>query len=133
MNVVILGCGRVGSYLAKTLVAEGHRVTVIDKNPDAFRRLGPDFAGTTVLGVGIDEDVLRRSGIESADAFVAVTDGDNTNVMAAQVAHEVFRVKRVICRIYDPIREETYRTLGLCTVSPTVLGAAKIHEALMEE
>lgn len=130
MKAIILGCGRVGSYLARMLVAEGHQVTVIDMKPESFRRLGADFAGETVLGTGIDEDVLRRAGIESADAFIAVTNGDNTNVMAAQVAKEIFGVPRVICRVYDPIRQETYQTFGLTTVSPTVLGANAIKALL---
>jgi len=130
MNVVILGCGRVGAYLAGMLVAEGHQVTVIDTNTEAFRRLGADFGGSVVVGTGIDEDVLRRAGIEEAEAFVAVTNGDNTNVMAAQVAREIFGVRRVICRIYDPLREEIYRTLGLETICPTILGATKIKEVL---
>lgn len=130
MRVVILGCGRVGAYLAKMLAAEGHQVTVIDRNSVAFRRLGHDFPGDTVLGTGIDEDVLRRAGIERAEAFVAVTNGDNTNVMAAQVARDVFGVAKVFCRIYDPLREEMYRGLGLQTICPTVSSANGIKEAL---
>lgn len=130
MRIVILGCGRVGAHLAKTLVTEGHQVAVIDKNSAAFARLGSDFPGNLVVGTGIDEDVLRRAGIERADAFVAVTNGDNTNVMAAQIAKEIFGVPRVICRIYDPLREEIYRSLGLETICPTILGATKIKEAL---
>jgi trk system potassium uptake protein TrkA len=130
MRIVILGCGRVGAYLAKTLVAEGHQVTVIDRNAEAFCRLGPNFEGNLVVGTGIDEDVLRRADIEQAEAFVAVTNGDNTNVMAAQVAKEIFGVPRVICRIYDPLREEIYRTLGLETFCPTIWGANRIKEIL---
>jgi len=131
MQVVILGCGRSGAYLAKMLVAEGREVAVIDKNSTAFRRLGPDFPGDLVVGTGIDEDVLRRAGIERAQAFVAVTNGDNTNVMAAQVAKEIFGVPRVICRIYDPLREEIYRMLGLETICPTVWGATRMREILV--
>lgn len=130
MRIVILGCGRVGAYLASMLVAEGYQVTVIDRNAEAFGRLGPNFEGNLVVGTGIDEDVLRQADIEHADAFVAVTNGDNTNVMAAQVAGEIFGVPRVICRIYDPLREEIYRTLGLETICPTILGVTKIKEAL---
>lgn len=130
MRIVILGCGRAGAYLAQKLVVEDHRVTVVDKDSAAFARLGPDFAGELVVGKGIDEDVLRRAGIERADAFVAVTNDDNTNIMAAQVVREIFGVQRVICRIYDPLREEIYRTMGLETVCPTILGVAKIREAL---
>jgi len=130
MRVVILGCGRTGAQLAKALAGEGHQVAVIDRRSAAFKRLGPDFAGQMVLGTGIDEDILRRAGIEQADAFVAVTNGDNTNVMAAQVAKEIFGVRRVICRIYDPLREEIYRTLGLDTICPTLWGATRIREML---
>jgi trk system potassium uptake protein TrkA len=130
MRIVILGCGRVGAYLARVLVAEGQQVTVIDRNAEAFHRLGSDFTGNLVVGTGIDEDVLRRAGIEQAEAFVAVTNGDNTNVMAAQVAREIFGVPRVICRIYDPLREEIYRSLGLETICPTLWGATRIKEAL---
>jgi trk system potassium uptake protein TrkA len=130
MRIVILGCGRVGAYLARMLVAEGQQVTVIDRNAEAFHRLGSDFTGNLVVGTGIDEDVLRRAGIEQAEAFVAVTNGDNTNVMAAQVAREIFGVPRVICRIYDPLREEIYRSLGLETICPTLWGATRIKEAL---
>ena len=130
MRVVILGCGRVGAYLAKTLVADGHQVTVIDKDGAAFARLGPDFPGNLVTGTGIDEDVLREAGIERADALVAVTNGDNTNVMAAQVARETFGVRRVVCRIYDPWREQIYHELGLETICPTLWGAGRIKEIL---
>lgn len=121
MKVVILGCGRVGAHLARQLQEEGHHVTVVDEDSTTFSRLGPGFAGDLVVGTGIDEDVLRRAGIERADAFVAVTNWDNTNVMAAQVAREIFGVRRVICRIYEPLREEIYQDLGLETVCPTLL------------
>lgn len=130
MRVVIVGCGRSGAYLARMLVEAGHRVTVVDRSAAAFRRLGPEFPGDMVVGTGIDEDVLRRAGIEGADAFVAVTNGDNTNVMAAQVAREIFRIPRVICRVYDPLRAETYRDLGLETICPTVWGATRIQDLL---
>lgn len=130
MRVVILGCGRAGAYLARTLVAEGHQVTVIDRERVAFGRLGHDFTGELVVGVGIDEDVLRRAGIEEAEAFVAVTNGDNTNVMAAQVAHNVFGVRRVVCRIYDPLRAEMYRELGLEVICPTYWAANQIKDLL---
>ncbi len=119
MKVVILGCGRVGSTLARSLDREGHTVTVIDRNQQQFQRLGADFRGQTVRGTGIDEDILRQAGIEGADVFVAVTNGDNTSIMASQIAREVFEVPHVITRVYDPVREELYRSLGLDTVSPT--------------
>jgi trk system potassium uptake protein TrkA len=130
MRVIILGCGRVGAKLAELLDAEGHEVVVIDRDPEAFRRLPPNFKGTVVVGVGIDEDVLRRAGIEQADAFIALTAGDNTNVMASQIAQHVFKVPTVISQIKDPIREETFHMLGIDTVSPTILGADKIREVM---
>jgi trk system potassium uptake protein TrkA len=130
MRVVILGCGRVGAHLARMLTAEGHQVAVIDKNSTAFTRLGPGFPGKLVVGTGIDEDVLRQAGIEQAEAFVAVTNGDNTNVMAAQVARDIFNVPKVVCRIYDPLREEIYHMLGLATICPTIWGATRIKEML---
>ena len=131
VKVVILGCGRVGSTLARLLDSEGHQIAIIDKDSDAFRRLGSEFRGTMVVGTGIDEDVLRRAGIEEADAFAALTNGDNTNVMAAQIAKLVFKVPKVVTRIYDPIREETYRGLGLETISPTTLGARLSHDMIL--
>lgn len=130
MRVVILGCGRVGAYLAGMLAEAGHQVTVIDKNSLAFNRLGADFPGRTVVGTGIDEDVLRRAGIEQADAFVAVTNGDNTNITSAQIAREIFGVKCVISRVYDPLRGELYRTLGLETICSTTWAANRIKELL---
>ncbi len=130
MNVIIMGCGRVGSYLATRLDREGHQVTVIDLTATAFRRLPEEFKGQTVVGTGIDEQVLRMAGIASADAFVAVTQGDNRNIMAAQVAREIFGVRDVIARIYDPIREEVYRGLGLGTICPTRLISDMVHERL---
>ncbi len=130
MNVIIMGCGRVGSYLATRLDREGHQVTVIDLTATAFRRLPEEFTGQTVVGTGIDEQVLRMAGIASADAFVAVTQGDNRNIMAAQVAREIFGVRDVIARIYDPIREEVYRGLGLGTICPTRLISDMAHERL---
>jgi trk system potassium uptake protein TrkA len=133
MRVIIVGCGRVGSTLARQLGESGHGVTIIDLNQEAFLRLGSDFQGTTLLGTGIDEDVLRKAGIESADAFVAVTNRDNTNAMASQIAKEIFHVRRVIARLYDPIREEIYQTLGLDTVSPTRIGVERIMEKLHEQ
>lgn len=132
MRVVILGCGRVGARLASSLDRQGHTVSIIDRNSDAFRRLAPDFHGDVILGVGIDEDVLRRAGIETADVFAAVTDADNTNIMASQIAREIFRVPKVITRTYDPSRSETYRTLGLETVCPTTLAAARIRDMVMQ-
>jgi trk system potassium uptake protein TrkA len=130
MKLVIVGCGRVGAMAARALARAGHQVTVIDIKRKAFDRLGTDFPGEMVLGNGIDEDVLRRAGIEEADGFASLTNGDNRNIMAAQIAREIFKVPRVITRIYDPIREDVFRELGLNTVSPTLSGARQIHAML---
>ena len=130
MKLVIVGCGRVGAMAAIALSKAGHQVTVVDSNRRAFDRLGDDFSGEMVLGNGIDEDVLRQAGIESADGFASLTNGDNRNIMAAQIAREIFRVPRVITRIYDPIREDVYRELGLNTLCPTLSGARRIHAML---
>ena len=119
MNVVIVGCGRVGARIAATLDQAGHRVSVIDMNPNAFRRLPQDFSGKAIVGTGIDEDVLKSADIEEADAFFACTQGDNTNIMSAQIAQVVFDVDQVVARIYDPVREDTYRRIGIHTVCPT--------------
>jgi trk system potassium uptake protein TrkA len=130
MKVVIMGCGRVGAELATLLDREGNDVTILDLTASAFSRLPTTFSGTTVVGNGIDVDVLRRVGVGDSDAFVSVTQGDNRNVMAAQIAQHVFHVKQVVCRIYDPIRDELYKTLGLRTISPTKIGAQLMKEAL---
>lgn len=130
MRVLIMGCGRVGAALATMLDKEGHRVTILDLNPNQFRRLPPDFGGTSVVGNGIDQDTLRRAGIESVDAFATVTQGDNRNLMAAQIAKHIFNVPKVVCRIYDPIREEIYSDLGLETISPTIVMSNLLKEAL---
>lgn len=131
MKVVVMGCGRVGARVSSILDHNGHDVTVIDTNADAFRRLSPDFSGDTVLGTGIDEDVLKSAGIERADAFIAVTNGDNRNIMAGQVARAMFDVRDVIVRIYDPVREDTYRRLGLSTVCPTTTISALIIDQVI--
>lgn len=132
MRFVILGCGRVGAQVASLLDAEGHDVTIIDRNSEQFRRLSSDFNGSAVVGTGIDQDVLRRAGIEQADVFIALTNGDNTNAMAAQIAVHIFSVPRVITRIYDPVREETYRNLGLETYCPTTMGVTKVRELIAQ-
>jgi len=130
MKVVIMGCGRVGGRLAGLLAADGHTVTVLDIDAYSFRRLPPDFNGTALVGNGLDEEALKRAGIEEADAFVALTQGDNRNVMAAQMAKHIFNVPRVICRIYDPLRRELYDTLGLEAISPTTVFAQILKEKL---
>jgi trk/ktr system potassium uptake protein len=133
MKIVILGCGRVGAMLTTLMVNEHHDVTIIDQNSESFERLGQEYRNRvhTVVGDGIDEDVLRKAGIESADAFAAVTNGDNRNIMSAQIAKYRFKVPRVICRIYDPIRQQTYKALGLESISPTIVGAKLMKDALL--
>ncbi len=131
MKVIILGCGRLGAHLARRLDREGNEVIVIDRNAESFARLGSEFRGRMVFGTGIDEDILRRAGIENVDAFVAVTTGDNTNAMASEIAKLVFKVPRVIARLYDPVREDTFHALGLMeTVCPTIIGSDKIHDII---
>lgn len=117
MHIVIMGCGRVGSTIAHTLEARGHSVAVIDQDADAFRRLGADFTGITVTGIGFDREVLTSAGIEHADAFAAVSSGDNSNIISARLARETFAVPRVVARIYDPKRAEVYERLGIPTVA----------------
>jgi trk system potassium uptake protein TrkA len=117
VHVVVVGCGRVGSGLASTLVSQGHSVAVIDRRPQAFRRLPEDFAGDTIVGVGFDRDRLVEAGIERADALAAVTNGDNSNVLVARTAREFFGVERVVARIYDQRRAAIYERLGISTVA----------------
>jgi trk system potassium uptake protein TrkA len=137
VKVLIVGCGRVGSRLASELDREGHDVTVVDREPGSFSRaasrgaLGTDFSGNFVVGDGTDAELLRKAGVEDTDSFVAVTEGDNRNIMAAQIAKQVFKVPRVVCRIYDPIREEAYRKLGLDVFCPTIEGARRVKQMLM--
>lgn len=134
MKVVIMGCGRVGAQLAIILDRDGHDVTVLDIRGSQFERFLPeDFGGRRMVGDGRDQDILRDAGVEGADAFVSCTAGDNRNVMAAQMAKVLFNVPRVVCRIYDPLREEMYKMLGLRTISPTKVGAKLLMDALLQE
>ena len=128
MRVVIVGCGRVGATLARQMAGEGHDVTIIDQTSDAFRRLGTKFKGTRLVGPGTDVDVLRRAGIESADVFVAVTDGDNRNIMATQIAKNVFDVPKVLTRLYDPNRAQAYQELGIETICTTSIATGLLHD-----
>jgi trk system potassium uptake protein TrkA len=132
MRYLIVGCGRVGSTLAKLLVADKHDLVVVDENPAAFKRLGNRFAGQVEVGTGIDYDVLKRAGADRADGFVAVTDGDNRNVMAALIAQRMFRVPKIVARIYDPPRAQLYRELGIETFSPTTIGAHFLRDRLQD-
>ena len=130
MKILIMGCGRVGARLASLLDEDGHEVTILDNDTYSFRRLPPSFGGTALFGNGIDEEALKKAGIEDADIFVAVTQGDNRNVMACQIAKHMFKVPRVVCRIYDPLREEMYSALGLETISPTKVFAQLMREKI---
>ena len=132
MKVVIMGCGRVGAELAALLDSEKHQVTILDVNSRSFSRLIPTFKGNALIGDGTDEDSLRKAGIEEADAFIALTQGDNRNVMAAQIAKYIFKVPKVICRIYDPLRGELYQNLGLEAISPTTVFAQLLKERLLK-
>jgi trk system potassium uptake protein TrkA len=122
-KVVIMGCGRAGGRLASLLDAAGHSVTILDVDAYSFRRLSPDYKGKALVGNGVDIESLKKAGIQEAEVFVAVTQGDNRNILAAQIAKHLFNVPRVICRIYDPLRQELYQTLGLETISPTTIFA----------
>jgi trk system potassium uptake protein TrkA len=130
MKIIIMGCGRVGAQLAIMLEKEGHEVTTLHKNADSFKRLPSDFGGKALLGNGTDEDDLKKAGIEETDAFVAVTEGDNRNVMAAQIAKNIYNVPKVVCRIYDPLRRDIYSMLGLDAISPTTVFAQLLKEKL---
>ncbi|HEY0698083.1 MAG TPA: TrkA family potassium uptake protein [Micromonospora sp.] len=133
MHIVIMGCGRVGSTLAHSLEARGHSVAVIDQNADAFRRLGAEFGGITVTGTGFDGDVLRQAGIERADAFAAVSSGDNSNIISARLARETFGVSRVAARIYDQRRAQVYERLGIPTVATVRWTADRMLRHLVPE
>ncbi|GIW17135.1 MAG: TrkA family potassium uptake protein [Tepidiforma sp.] len=133
MNVVIMGCGRLGSRIATMLERQGHAVTIIDITESAFRRLPEGFGGRRIVGNGMDLATLERAGIREADAFFAVTQGDNRNYFASQVAREIFGVRRVLCRVYDPVRESIFRDLGLETFSPTSYGAQVMVDMLLNE
>lgn len=126
-----MGCGRVGSSLARSLEERGHSTAVIDSNPDAFRRLGPNFSGITVAGVGFDRAVLVEAGIERADAFAAVSSGDNSNIISARVAREQFHIENVVARIYDPGRAEVYERLGVPTVATVPWAADQVLRRLL--
>jgi trk system potassium uptake protein TrkA len=129
VNVLIVGCGRVGARVA-TALSESHQVAVVDWKTSAFDRLGPDFAGETIVGNGIDVDVLRDAGVEEADLFLALTDGDNRNLMAGQIASHL-KVSKVIVRVYDPVRAEIFSKLGMITVSPTVTGSERLFDLVV--
>jgi len=130
MYIIVVGCGKVGSNLAKELSIENHDVVVIDNDPEKFKLLGSGFNGKTVLGVAIDEDILKQAGIENADAVAAVTPDENMNVMVCQIAKEIFKVPRVIPRVYDPDRDLIFQQLGLNTMCLTTLAVAHVKKIL---
>lgn len=133
MHVVIVGCGRVGSTLARELTALGNTVAVVDRRADAFLRLGDDFSGQTIVGIGFDPDILIAAGIERASALAAVTNGDNSNIMVARVARERFNVASVVARIYDPKRAEIYERLGIATVATVKWTAERIMRRVVAD
>jgi trk system potassium uptake protein TrkA len=126
-----MGCGRVGARLAGLLDIEGHSVSILDLDEYSFRRLPPDFGGNALVGNGTDEEALKKAGIEEADVFIALTQGDNRNIMASQIARHIFNVPRVLCRTYDPLRRELFSSLGIETFSPTVIFAQMLKEQLV--
>jgi trk system potassium uptake protein len=129
MKVIVMGCGRVGSQVSHLLARQGHQVTVIDhRDTDATTRLGPNFKGSLVSGLGFDRAVLIEAGVEKADAFIAASSSDNANIIAARIARNIFHVPRVVARMYDPRRAEIYHRLGLMTISSTDLGVRQIYE-----
>lgn len=132
MNILIVGCGKVGAKLAAQLSREGHDISVVDADEDSFEQLGSNFTGYKTCGITIDQDVLRRGGIESCDAVAAVSPDDNINIMVSQLAREIFHVPQVLARIYDPKRENVFSHFGLHTVCPTNLTVAAIRSALTE-
>jgi trk system potassium uptake protein TrkA len=133
LHVVIMGCGRLGSTLAHNLDARGHSVAIIDQNSDAFRRLNSEFSGSTVTGFGFDRDVLRAAGVERADAFAAVSSGDNSNIISARLARETYGVPRVVARIYDSRRALVYERLGIPTVATIRWAADRMMRHLVPE
>lgn len=133
MHVVIMGCGRLGSTLAQKLDAQGHQVAIIDQNADAFRRLGDGFGGVTVTGIGFDRDVLHAAGIERADAFAAVSSGDNSNIISARLARETYGVSRVVARIYDSRRAQVYERLGIPTIATIRWAADRMFRFLVPD
>lgn len=132
MYVIIVGCGRVGSELAKLLSSEGHDVVIIDRSPSSFDRLGGSFNGLTMVGNGFDLKLLRQAGIEKTDAFCSVTNGDNTNLICAQVAKKIFKIPKVFARVYDPQRAHIYAALGLDIISGTMLFASMLRDKIIE-
>ncbi|HPU42072.1 MAG TPA: TrkA family potassium uptake protein [Acetivibrio clariflavus] len=133
MQIIVIGCGKVGSRFAQVLSEEGHDVVVVDKDSNSFKILDPDFNGITVTGVPIDQDVLKKAGIETADALAALTPDDNINIMVCQLAKEIFKVPKVIARIFDPAREQVFHEFGLTTICPTKMTVEVIKSMVVNE
>lgn len=133
MKLVILGCSRVGALVATQLVSKGDEVSIIDQDPSSFKRLDKEFSGKTILGIGIDVEALKKAGIEEADAFIAVTNDDNTNLMAAQLVRQRFKTPKILLRVYGPKRAQAFKELGLNIICPTIDSAKKIEEFLSEK
>jgi trk system potassium uptake protein TrkA len=130
MKIIVMGCGRVGSQVSQLLARHGHDVTVIDHDTNALTRLGTDFKGRIVRGLGFDRNALLEAGVETAEGFIAASSSDNANIVAARIARNIFRVPRVVARLYDPVRAEVYQRLGLTTISSTAWGAERIVEVV---
>jgi trk system potassium uptake protein TrkA len=130
MKVIVMGCGRIGSQVSQLLSEHGHEVTVIDHDANSDGRLGPNFKGNIIKGLGFDRNILMEAGIEQAEAFVAASQSDNANIVAARIARNIFHVPRVVARLYDPRRAEIYQRLGLTTISSTNWGAERIFQVL---
>lgn len=133
MQIIVIGCGRVGSRFAQLMSEEGHDIVVVDNNSENFKLLDPNFRGLTVLGVPIDEDILKQAGIESADGFAALTPDDNINMMACQIAKEIFHVPKIFARIQDPVREQVFYQFGVHTVCPTNMAVQEFRALMMGE
>ncbi|MDP6347154.1 MAG: TrkA family potassium uptake protein [Dehalococcoidia bacterium] len=131
MKVIIMGCGLVGAELATLLDSEENQVTILDLDPDSFERLPPTFKGEALIADGTEPEDMERAGIEEADAFIALTEEDNRNILATQMARDIYNVSRVLCRIYDPARSELYEELGLETFSPTRIVAHLLRQRLV--
>ena len=130
MKIIVMGCGRIGSQVSQLLAENGHDVTVIDHDANADGRLGPSFKGVIIKGLGFDRDILIKAGIEKVDAFVAASQSDNANIVAARIVRNIFHVPRVVARLYDPRRAAIYQRLGLTTISSTNWGAVRICQVL---
>lgn len=133
MFIIVIGCGKVGSGFAEAMAAEGHDIVIVDNDAAALERISPDFSGIKVSGVPIDQDVLKRAGIERADALTAVTPDDNINIMVCQIAKELYKVKRVVARIYNPEREHIFHQFGLDTICPTHISVDVIRSIILND